>query len=243
MTDPESISQQVLDLGTGKSLPFELRRSQRRTLGISVHPDGSVVVTAPHDAEMGRIAGVVHGKRSWIRRQLREVAELPPPPIAREWVSGETHRYLGRQYRLKVSDGEQRRVRLIGRFFRVDVPGGANAEVVRRLMERWYLDHAKSTFQRRMDRLVETVPALRLTSSPPLIIRKLTHRWGSCSAEGRILMNVDGVRLSVALIDYLLVHELCHLREPHHGRRFWRLLDRCMPGWERWRDQLDQAEV
>ena len=131
----------------------------------------------------------------------------------------------------------------MGRFFRAEVPGGADRAVVRQLMERWYLDHAKSTFGRRMCRLVETTAVLHLTSSPPLIVRKLTHRWGSCSPEGRILMNVEAIKLSVGLIDYILVHELCHLREPHHGRRFWRLLDRCMPDWEKWRNRLDKTEI
>ncbi|HEX2207347.1 MAG TPA: M48 family metallopeptidase, partial [Longimicrobium sp.] len=72
---------------------------------------------------------------------------------------------------------------------------------------------------------------------------KLQMRCGSCSPEGRILMNVDAVKLPVGCIDYLLMHELCHLRVPHHGPEFWRHLGACMPDWERWRQRLEKAEI
>ena len=158
-------------------------------------------------------------------------------------MGGETHRYLGRQYRLKVTRGEKAVVKLSGQFFRVTVPDPREREQVRRVMERWYLDHARETFERRMEALIRRTPRLGLMEAPPLTVRRLQKRWGSCSAEGRILMNVDAVRLPMPCIDYLLVHELCHLRQPHHGPGFWRLLDACMPDWERWRARLIRAEL
>jgi predicted metal-dependent hydrolase len=224
-------------------LEYQLRRSARRTLGITVEPHGVVVVTAPAAVTVEQIETVVRRRAGWIRRQLHEVALLPPPPSPREWVSGETHYYLGRQYRLKVVRAAQAEVRLAGRFFRVTVPDWADTKRIRKLMERWLLEHARATFERRTADLIRTTPRLRLTEPPPLLVRKLRYRWGSCSAEGRVLMNVDAVKLPAGCIDYLLLHELCHLRVPHHGRAFWRLLDACMPEWERWRKRLDQAEL
>jgi predicted metal-dependent hydrolase len=110
-------------------------------------------------------------------------------------------------------------------------------------MQRWYLDHARSIFMRQMTALVRQTPRLELEEAPQLLVRKLQMRWGSCSPERRILMNVDVVKLPVGCIDYLLMHELCHLRIPHHGPEFWRLLAACMPDWERWRSRLDTAEI
>jgi predicted metal-dependent hydrolase len=110
-------------------------------------------------------------------------------------------------------------------------------------MERWFLEHARETFGRRLDALVRNASRLRLAEAPPLLVRKLRTRWGSCSPQGRILMNVEAVRLPLPCIDYLLLHELCHLRVPNHGARFWRLLDACMPDWERWRGRLATAEL
>jgi hypothetical protein len=220
-----------VEFGEGEGwLEYELRRSERKTLGIAVEPDGRVVATAPADASLERIEAALRRKRRWIGDQLRHLAQLPPPPRPREWVAGETHRYLGRQYRLKVLSGSRREVKLVGGHFRVVLPDPGDRDDVRRLMERWYLDHARTTFQRRLEGLVRETPILRLRESPPLLVRRMKRRWGSCSPEGRILMNVEAVKLPIGGIDYLLMHELCHLRVPHHGAAFWRLLGRCPIG-------------
>lgn len=242
MTRPVEVGRRVIVLG-GEAREYRLLRSSRRTLGITVEPGGTIAVTAPEGASLERIEAILQRRREWLVRRTREASLFPPPPAPREWVSGETHRYLGRQYRLKVSRGQQSEVRLTGRYFRVTVPEPANPVQVKRLVERWYLEHARLTFARRMTDLVRARPRLRLREAPPLIVRRLRTRWGSCSLEGRILMNVEAVRLPVGCIDYLLMHELCHLRVPHHGAGFWRLLDACMPDWERWRERLVTAEI
>lgn len=241
MKDGEAPVQRQLELDE-ETIDYSLRRTSRRTLGITVEPDGSVVVTAPADADLAHVESILRRRRNWIRRRLSDVAARPPAPREREWVSGETHRYLGRQYRLRVRRGDPA-VHLVGAFFRVTVQEPPDTARVQKLMERWYLDHARRTFDRRLTDLVRSTPLLRLAEAPPLLVRKLRKRWGSCSPEGRILVNVEAVKLPVGCIDYLLVHELCHLRVPHHGREFWRLLDRCMPDWEQWRLRLERAET
>lgn len=227
----------------GERREYELRRSARRTLGITVEPTGRLVVTAPADLVVERIETVLHRRREWIRRRSREAALRPPPPPPREWVGGETHRYLGRQYRLRVRRGAGVGVKLAGAFFTVTVRDPRDRSQVQLLMERWLLEHARETFVRRMEVLAARASQLRLTESPPIVVRKLRTRWGSCSAAGRILLNVEAVRLPLPCIDYILLHELCHLREPNHGTKFWRLLDACMPEWERWRERLARVEI
>lgn len=242
MRGPQEVGRRSIEL-CGEVVEYTLRRSDRKTLGITIEPDGDVVVTAPRIAALADVEAVLLRRRGWILRHRRETTALPPPTPPREWVSGETHRYLGRQYRLKVATGVRPDVRLVGRFLRVTVPDPADTARVRRQMERWYLTHARSVFGRRLVGLIRQTPRLGLKEPPPLIVRKLRRRWGSCSPEGRILMNVDAVKLPVTCIDYLLMHELCHLRVPHHGPAFWRLLDACMPDWERWRRRLDHTEI
>lgn len=239
---PQEVGRYTIEFGN-EVVDYTLRRSGRKTLGITVEPDGRVVVTAPHYAEQEQIAAVLHRRKVWIIRNVREVAAIPPPMPPREWVSGETHRYLGRQYRLQVRAGTPASIKLVGRYFHVTVPDPTDTDQVRRRMERWYLDHARAVFQRRMEDLIRRTPHLGLTERPPLIVRKLRKRWGSCSPEGRILINVDAVKLPVGCIDYLLMHELCHLRVPNHGPAFWRLLDACMPDWERWSEKMDRVEI
>ena len=242
MTAPVSIGHRRVTLGN-EVREYELRRSSRRTLAITVQPGGELVVTAPDHASDAQVDAVLRRRREWIRRRTREVVALPPPPLPREWVSGETHRYLGRQYRLRVRSGSVLGVRLAGRFFEVTVDDAADQGQVQRAMERWYLAHAKATFTRRIEELVQRTPRLRLRETPPLTVRRLEKRWGSCSTAGRILMNVEAVKVPAGCLDYLLLHELCHLRQPNHGPAFWCLLDACMPDWELWRRRLTQAEI
>lgn len=222
---------------------YSLRRSSRRTLAITVEPDGSLVVTAPNHASVAQVETVLIRRREWIGRRTRQAALLPPPPLPRDWVNGETHRYLGRQYRLRIVPGAPISVRLSGRWFLVTVPTPKDPEQVRQAMLQWYQVHARELLARRMAALIGRTPLLRLTESPPLIVRRMEKRWGSCTASGRILMNVDAIKLPVGCVDYLLLHELCHLRRPHHKAAFWRLVDACMPDWERWRRRLNTAEL
>lgn len=239
---PVSTGRESVSLG-GAIVSYELRRSARKTLGISVGPDGGIVVTAPAEARLAKIEAVLKRKGPWIRRQQLELASLPPPPAARRWVSGETHRYLGRQHRLKVTPGAIPEVKLVRGRFLVVVRAPEQADAVQCLMENWYRRQARTVFARRMDDLIAKTPLLGLKGSPPLLVRRLKTRWGSCSPSGRILMNVESVKLALGCIDYLLLHEICHLKEPSHAVAFWRLLERCMPDWERWRRRLDRAEV
>jgi predicted metal-dependent hydrolase len=179
----------------GERREYELRRSARRTLGITVEPTGKLVVTAPSDLVVERIETVLQRRREWIRQRSREVSLLPPATRPREWVSGETHRYLGRQYRLRVQRGVDVGVKLAGAYFTVTVRDAGDTREVRRLMERWMRDHARETFARRLEVLAARASRLRLAEAPPIVVRKLKTRWGSCSVSGRILMNVEAVRL------------------------------------------------
>jgi len=228
---------------SGESLGYELLRSARRSLGITVTPAAELKVTAPVDADRSTVERIMQRRGDWIRRQLRETAALPPAPPAKEWVSGETHLYLGRQYRLSLRVSHAEGVKLIGRYFQIGLESAPDPKSVERLMMKWYRNHARVTFARRMAQLVASTPRLGLQKPPPLLVRTMRTRWGSCSPSGRILMNVEAVKLPTACIDYVLMHELCHLRHATHSRAFWYHLDCCMPDWERLRLRLGRAEI
>ncbi|MEJ2328136.1 MAG: DUF45 domain-containing protein, partial [Chromatiaceae bacterium] len=121
------------------------------------------------------------------------------------------------------------------------VPG--RREAVEKLVEGWMLEEARAVFRHRMQKLIRTTPALQLRRAPILSLRRMTSRWGSCSPKGRILMNTHAVKLPLNLVDYILMHELCHLRVPNHSRAFWDHLTDCMPDWERRKKALDRQAV
>lgn len=227
----------------GRRLEFQLRRSTRRTMAISVEPDQRVFVTAPQSASEDRIATAVRRRARWIRRQQRAFEDLPPPALPRQWVSGETHRYLGRQYRLKVVTGAKILVRLSGAFFVVAVPRSSDSSLVQRAMEGWYRDHAKALLADRTAKAIKSTTWLDLAGLPPVTVRTMKQRWGSATPSGRVYFNLDLVRMPLGCIDYVVMHELVHLKFPHHGPAFWRLLGRCMPDWEKWRERLIRQEV
>ncbi len=239
---PVDVGEHEVELG-GERCRYRLRRAARRTLAITVEPGGALVVTAPLGATVVQVEGALRKRRRWIRSRTAAVASLPAPQPPRAWVSGETHRYLGRQYRLRVRAGATPSVRLVGGWFEVRVPEPRDTAAVQRVMEGWYRVRAREVVTRRLGDVVQRTPRLRLRKVPPVTIRRLRTRWGSCSAAGRITINVDAVKLPVGCLDYLLVHELCHLRVANHGPAFWRLLATCMPDWERWRARLAGAET
>ena len=224
-------------------LSYTLRRTSRqRSVGIVVEPDSRVVVLVPLTADLQRVEQIIRRRLPWIRRQRRTFEALPPPPIPRQWVAGETHRYLGRQYRLKLLTGKERSVRLSGGYFVVVVPIPTNRTLVRRLVEAWYREHAKALLADRVRCVLASTTWLD-PQIPPITIRTLRTRWGSTTGAGSICFNLDLVKLPLPCIDYVVAHELVHLAIPSHRPAFWRMLARVMPDWKRWRDRLARAEI
>jgi len=226
----------------GRSITFHLKRADRRTLSITVEPDRRVVVTAPKEADVDLVDKRVRRRAQWIRRQQNHFESLPPPMPPRRWISGETHRYLGRQYRLKVTSAPETSVRLAGRFFDVVVPDGSDAQAVSAAMNAWYATHARAILRDRLLRMLQGSAWLRLPV-PQLTVRRMRLRWGSTTAGLRVCLNVELVKMPLGCVDYVIAHELAHLKVQNHGAPFWRLLGRLYPEWERWRDRLDQQEV
>lgn len=233
----------VLSIGESESLTYTLHHtSRRRTVGIFVGPDGQVAVLAPPAASMDRIEQIMRKRMKWIRRKQRIAETLPSPPQPREWVAGETHRYLGHQYRLKLVKGSPSSVKLAGGYFVVTMPEPKARDSVRELMESWYKDHATALLNDRVERAISTSTWLRM-KAPSIQVRHLKNRWGSTTAAGRITLNVELVKLSLSCIDYVVVHELVHLMIPSHSPAFWRMLGRVMPDWRRWQAKLIAAEI
>jgi predicted metal-dependent hydrolase len=225
-------------------LDYTLKRTRRRrTVGIFVEPDRRLTVFAPADAELEKVERLLRRRLPWVRRQRRALEALPAPSPPRQWVNAETHRYLGRQYRLKLMAGADRSVKLAGGYFKVTLPDSKDRAAVRRLMEAWYRGRARALIVQRARRIVAATSWLDVTELPPIAIKALTHRWGSTTRAGRITFNVDVVKLPLACLDYVIAHELVHLRIPNHSPAYWRMLGRVMPDWERWRERLGRVEV
>jgi predicted metal-dependent hydrolase len=235
---PDKSTQTVLVEFSGEMVPVALERRERKCLSISVHPDGSVTAVAPRDRSLNDVRAHLQRRTSWIARQRRHFETFLPLPAEKRFISGETHLYLGRQYRLRVHCRTSASVKLVGRFLNVYAPEPHDLKVVRAAIDGWYRSHAEAIFRQRLGRCLEIAPSMQ-RADPRLRIRPMKRRWGSCSKAGSITLNSELVKMPLHCIEYVIMHELCHLRIHDHSPSFFRLLSRCMPDWERRKKRLD----
>jgi predicted metal-dependent hydrolase len=224
----------------GHRIHYQARFSARKTLAISVHPDGAVEVVAPEGAAKQVIEKRLLRRAGWVLKQQRYFDQFRPRTPERRFVAGETHLYLGRQYRLKIEQGDRDHARLKGGFFQISVSGTPNSNRVRELMTEWYRERARAKLTERYMAASERY-GRQLPRIPALLLAPMKQRWGSYSANGRITLNVDLIRAPVSCIDYVVLHELVHARHPKHGRAFFSLLERMMPDWRTRKENLERV--
>jgi predicted metal-dependent hydrolase len=223
-------------------IEYTLTRSPRSSLSISVLPDGAVTVAAPEAASPVEIDERVRRRARWILRQQRRFAEFRPRTPPRQFVGGETHRYLGRQYRLKIDTAERDRVLIRSGRLVVETRFPEDRDWTRVLVRRWMRQRAREVLKKRYEEAWLTMAALGI-EPPPLMICPMKKRWGSHTSSGRVLLNDMLIAARRDCIDYVIVHELCHVVEPNHSPRFFRLLNRHMPDWERRKELLEKSMI
>lgn len=225
------------------TIDYELVYAKRKTLAIHVYPDCSVVVKAPKGVQLPQVETSILKRAGWILRQQRKFEQYPVRhTLPRQYVSGEAYRYLGRQYRLKVIETEIEQVRLSRGFITVSVRNSADKMKIAHLLEKWFRSHAHRVFNERLAACFPRVESLGI-SYPELAIREMKSRWGSCSGNGKVTLNLKLIYVPKDLIDYVVIHELCHLKELNHSPAFYALLDRILPDWRERRDRLNHIEL
>jgi hypothetical protein len=224
-----------------QKIEFAVVRRDRKTLEIGVEPNLSIVVAAPRDATIGDIKAKVRKRAAWVLRQQRFFAQFLPRMPERFYVAGETHLYLGRQYRLKVIQHVQEEVKLKRGFILVHTHLPQRPDVTKELVEEWYRARAQVKFRERLESSLERFARPEQFTPSGLTIKYLSQRWGSMSPSGRLLLNRRLIQAPVDAIDYVISHELCHLAEPNHGPAFYGLLGRVMPDWEKRKLRLERC--
>lgn len=220
---------ETLEVG---GLTFAVRRSARRkTLGLTVDRGGELVIHSPEAADAQELTQWASSKLLWVHRKLAVKEDLVPKFREPEFVSGENFLYLGRSYRLAIAAEQAQPLRFDGcRFYlRSDARLAATDH-----FRDWYVAVGEEWIGRRVALL-----SPRLGVLPSRVeVRDLGFRWGSCGKNSVVYFNWRVLQFSVRLVDYVIVHELSHLLEPHHGPGFWRVLDRSLPDWQTRREEL-----
>jgi len=218
-----------------KKIDFLVEYSARKTLGITVTPDLHVLVKAPLDSSIEKIKGKLTKKAPWIIKQQSYFLAFHPKTPARRYIGGETHLYLGRQYLLKIESGKKDSVKLRGKFLNVQT---SDKSKVKELVKEWYLAHAKLKFNEIALPLIEKFKKYKVEPDS-VVFREMPTRWGSCTPKGKIILNPELIKAPKGCIEYVIIHELCHLIYHDHTRKFIDLQTKEMPDWEKWKSKLE----
>ena len=225
-----------------RDIEYDLHRDDCSRFSITVLPRGSVRVRAPERADDEEIDQRVLRRARWILKQLRELDALRPLRPDWEFVSGETHRYLGRQYRLRVRQGEPAPTRLLGKFFEITVEDPTDGRSVSRCLDDWYRQQGMRVIERMVNETMQR-PPLEGLPRPTVQLRKMNCRWGSCTTKQRVLFNPLLIRTPRQCVRYVVAHELSHLISLRHDKEFFSALEQLEPRWRELRVQLNEAEI
>ena len=212
--------------------------NQKAKVIIDVLPNGVVHVKAPEDFSLQGIKQAIYKRARWIHNHIKKIQQQYAHVLPRHYVSGESHYYLGRRYVLKVykSKHENQCVKLLRGQLQVHT-NPKKPDVIKQLLQDWYRQHAETTFEKRLESLVSRINWLK--KSPSFNLRQMQKTWGSCSPQGKLSLNPHLVKAPRECIDYVILHELCHLKEHNHSKKFYGLLSQHMPEWEAVKAKLD----
>lgn len=217
------------------TISYSLEYKDRKTLGITVNPEMEVLVKAPKNSSLEKIRQKVRKRADWILKQQSYFLSFHPKITKRKYVSGESHLYLGRKYLLKVKDEDFNSVKYKGSSIEVSTK---NRDNVCKLLNDWYREKANIKFLEIAQPLIERFQKYNVEPSE-VRTQEMPKRWGSCTPKGKIILNPELIKAPKASIEYVIVHELCHLVERDHNQAFFELQTKEMPDWKKWKNKLE----
>jgi len=227
--------------GTELELTLIRSRRRRRKLTLQLDAKGGLLVRSPFAARRRDIDSLIQRNSAWIlqRRQDMQRQQYRNPDLC--FADGETHLYLGQRYTLKINElSASRRVSIVLHDGELLISPRANPstpEAISQALQQWYKQQAQVLFARRL--AFFTGQLAWVSELPELRLRRMRSRWGSCSSSGKLCLNTHLIKASERCIDYVIVHELCHLQEFNHSPRFYALMDAALPDWRARKAELE----
>jgi predicted metal-dependent hydrolase len=220
-----------------EDIDFRIIYSRRRSIGISVHPDSSVVVRVPYLTTMKNINRIVSEKYSWVLKHRDNYRKLDNSTVKKSYTDGEMHLFHGIPSVLKIYPAEKSFVRFYDSTIELGTEKAEDTAFVRKLLYKGYKNEAIKHFPEVMNNVLLKHENQRFRPTG-LVIRTMKRRWGSCSNKGKITLSTELIKLSDTYIEYVITHELCHLRHHNHGPNFYELLSEVYPEWKTVRKEL-----
>lgn len=229
----------------GKIIEYEIQRKKVKNINLNVKPDMSVVISASEKVPIDYIHDFVKSKASWIIKNVGYFKDVQPEHTADKlYLSGETFKYLGKQYRLKVEETEEvESIKYYRGYLYLSVKDKQNYNRKEKLIDAWYREKAKEKFSESLERVYPSIEKYGI-AKPEILIRTMKARWGSCTPEKQaILLNSELIKAPKLCIDYVVLHELIHFKYSNHDNDFYDFMTSLMPDWKQRKEILDEEVV
>lgn len=234
-------NQSLLSIQVGdKELKYKLTRSNRKTIGITIEKDGFIKVTSPYSVSINYINQLLIEKSSWIQKKIYEIeSRKSNEKVPKLYQDGEVFLYLGTEYKLKINRNytlKKPYVKLEARSILIDAPSSSTSEEVKKAIRLWYIQQFKQISSERIKLYSKSIDVF----PKKVVIKEQKTRWGSCSSRGNINLNWKLIMSPIEILDYVIIHELCHLIEMNHSRKFWNAVVNFCPQYKNCRAWLKQ---
>lgn len=218
------------------SYEYHLIFQDRKTVSLTVYPNLNIILKCPFNYDVAKIERFLKRKWLWLEKQVQYFKKYKKNPNKKEYISGESFLYLGRQYKLLIKKAKNLEIKVQkGRIIVLTRTSSLDRNTNKRLIKKWFEDRMRSVFS---ERLKEMIKEFDYDFIPELVIRKMSKRWGSY-LRNKIILNPLLIRASKDCIDYVIAHELCHLRHKKHSKEFFKLLSSIIPNWKEIKEKLE----
>ncbi|EKD65070.1 MAG: zinc metalloprotease [uncultured bacterium] len=217
------------------SYEYYLVEQDRKTVALTVQPSLNIILKCPIEYETEKIERFLKRKWLWLEKQVQYFKKYKKKIEKKEYISGESFLYLGRQYKLLVKQSRKEEVKLEkGRILLFTTKSISVSN--KKLLDQWFEERTKKVFESRLKEMMEKFD---YDFVPKLMIRKMSKRWGSCLSSKKIALNPFLIRASKDCIDYIIIHELCHIRYKNHDKNFFKFQESIIPNWKEVKEKLE----
>nr|WP_314044837.1 SprT family zinc-dependent metalloprotease [uncultured Leptotrichia sp.] len=214
-----------------KILGYEVHRKKVKNINLRIKPNMEIYISAPMNLHSDYIENFIRSKEKWIKQVLQKIEEAKQNQLPSQYLSGEKHKYLGKEYELEVKQGNSNRVSIKEGKIILTVISNIfeNSDEKKKVMEKWYFENAQKVFVNAIQKWLEILDE----SIEKLSIKPMKSRWGSCNHVKRYInLNTELIKRTQFEIEYVVLHELTHLKYPNHGKGFYRYIENYMPNYK-----------
>jgi predicted metal-dependent hydrolase len=216
---------------------YRIIYSGRRSIAISIGSESGVTVRAPYRTSLKTIEDLVQLKSSWIKKHLENHNDQIRINSSTEYTDGEYHFFVGRKYPLRIVRSEKEYVNLDDDAIEIGLRQKSKGDNARILLAKWYKKRAEELFMKKLSEIQSKYSHYNF-SPKVLTVRSMKGRWGSCSSKGRITLSTDLIKIDEKYTEYVIFHELCHLKHHNHSSAYYNLLSTVYPEWKNVRHEL-----